>query len=67
MRDASTVATPASRDATASAAHIAIGQTLVPTHMSKDRFGATSAFAASLAKPGGLAELAKLGERIAGP
>ncbi len=67
VRDASTVATPASRDATASAAHIAIGQTLVPTHMSKDRFGATSAFAASLAKPGGLAELAKLGERIAGP
>ena len=67
MRDASTVATPASRDATASAAHIAIGQTLVPTHMSKDRFGATSAFAASLAKPGGLAELAKLGERLTHP
>ncbi|CAK0784866.1 hypothetical protein CVIRNUC_008071 [Coccomyxa viridis] len=67
VRDASTVATPASRDATASAAHIAIGQTLVPTHMSKDRFGATSAFAASLAKPGGLAELAKLGEKGAAP
>ena len=67
VRDASSVATPASRDATASAAHIAIGQTLVPTHMSKERFGATSAFAASLAKPGGLAELAKLGERLAHP
>ena len=67
VRDASTVATPASRDASASAAHIAIGQTLVPTHMSKERFGATSAFAASLSKPGGLAELAKLGERLTIP
>ena len=64
MRDASTVATPATRDATASAAHIAIGQTLVPTHMSKERFGATSLFASALAKSGGLAETSKLGEQI---
>lgn len=62
VRDASTVATPASRDATASAAQIAIGQTLVPSHMSKERFGMTSNFAAALAKAGGLAETAKLGE-----
>ncbi len=62
VRDASTVATPTTRDATASAAHIAIGQTLVPTHMSKDRFGATSLFASALAKSGGLAETSKLGE-----
>ena len=64
VRDAATVATPASRDATASAAQIAIGATLVPTHMSKERFGATSHFAASLAKPCGLAETAKLGNQV---
>lgn len=63
VRDASTVATPASRDATASAAQIAIGQTLVPSHMSKERFGTTSHFAAALAKSGGLTEMAKPGEQ----
>ena len=64
VRDASTVATPATRDATASAAHIAIGKTHVPMHMSKERFGATSLFASALAKSGGLAETSKLGEQI---
>lgn len=64
VRDASTVATPATRDATASAAHIAIGKTHVPMHMSKERFGATSLFASALAKSGGFAETSKLGERM---
>ena len=64
VSDASPVATPATRDATASAAHIAIGQTLVPTHMSKERFGATSLFASALAKSGGLVETAKLGKQL---
>ena len=50
MREAASLVASASRDALDSVRKIAIGQTLVPTHMNRERFGDQSAFAAACAR-----------------
>jgi hypothetical protein len=45
VREAASLVASASRDALDSARKIAIGQTLVPSHMDRERFGSSSAFA----------------------
>ncbi|KAK9907299.1 hypothetical protein WJX75_001001 [Coccomyxa subellipsoidea] len=53
VRDASSLVASASKEALDSVRKIAIGQTLVPTHMSRERFGDKSAYAATgAASPG---------------
>lgn len=47
VRDASSLVASASKEALDSVRKIAIGQTLVPTHMSRERFGDKSAYAAT--------------------
>lgn len=49
VRDASSLVASASKEALDSVRKIAIGQTLVPTHMARDRFGDKSAYAAAAA------------------
>ena len=49
VRDASSLVASASKEALDSVRKIAIGQTLVPTHMSRDRFDDKSAYAAAAA------------------
>ncbi|BDA48136.1 probable adenylate kinase at N-terminal half [Coccomyxa sp. Obi] len=49
VRDASSLVANASKEALDSVRKIAIGQTLVPTHMARERFGDKSAYAAAAA------------------
>lgn len=53
MRDASSLVASQSKEALDSVRKIAIGQTLVPTHMSRERFGDKSAYAAAAAAAAG--------------
>lgn len=50
VRDASSLVASASKEALDSVRKIAIGQTLVPTHMARERFGDKSAYAAAAAE-----------------
>lgn len=51
VRDASSLVASASKEALDSVRKIAIGQTLVPMHMSRDRFGDKTDYAAAAAGP----------------
>jgi len=63
VRDASSLVASQSKEALDSVRKIAIGQTLVPTHMSRERFGDKSAYAAAAAAGTGTGAVAALDMR----